>query len=418
MRGYSLAAILRHGLRRNLTWPEAIRHPEPKSRYDAVIVGGGGHGLATAYYLAAMHGITDVAVLERGWIGGGNTGRNTTIVRSNYGQPANSAFYEHSLKLWEGLSRELNFNVMLSQRGLINTFHTSADREAWIRRYNFMRLRGIDAELLSREDLAERVPAINLSTDLRLPVLGGVLQPRGGIAHHDAVAWGYARAADAKGIDIIQNCEVTGIVREAGRVVGVETSRGRIDAGKVGICVAGSSSEVARLAGIRLPIETHLLQALVSEPVKPFLDVVVSAGDYGMYISQTDKGEVLIGGPLDGYNSYSQRGSPATIERVLASAIELFPAISRLRMMRHWAGANDMTMDGSPIISRTPVEGLYFNGGWCYGGFKATPASGWTFAYTMAEDRPHPLNEPFALERFETAHLISERGAGRLPGLH
>jgi len=417
-RRYSFLALARNALSRHERWPEAWRNPAPKPAYDVVIVGGGGHGLATAYYLAKLHGITDVAVLEKGWIGGGNTGRNTTIVRSNYLLPENRAFYEHSLKLWEGLSRDLNFNVMLSQRGVINTFHSAAEREYWTRRYNGMRLDGIDAELLSRDDLARLVPALNLSPAIRHPVLGAVMQPRGGVARHDAVAWGYARAADRRGVDIVQNCEVTGIDRAGGRVIGVQTTRGAIRADKVAICVAGHSGRLAEMAGFRLPIETHLLQAMVSEPVKPFLDVVVSAGAVHMYISQTDKGEVLIGGGLDGYNSYSRRGSPHRIETVLASAVELFPRIGRLRMMRHWAGVMDMSMDGSPIISKTPVDGLYLDGGWCYGGFKATPASGWTFAHTIAHDRPHLLNAPFSLDRFAAGRTLDERGAGPVPGAH
>ena len=412
MQRYSFLSLARNALTRHANWREAWRSPEPKPAYDAVIVGGGGHGLATAYYLAGNHGITNVAVLERGWLGGGNTGRNTTIVRSNYLLDENRRFYEHSLKLWEGLSRELNFNVMFSQRGVINTFHDQAQRDYWVGRYNAMRLSGIDAELLTLDDLARIAPALNLAPELRRPVLGAVMQPRGGVARHDAVAWGFARAADAKGVDIIQNCEVTGIDVEGGKVTGLQTTRGAIRTGKVGLAVAGHSSQLAAMAGLRLPIETHLLTATVSESVKPFLDTVVSLGAEHLYVSQTDKGEVLIGGGIDGYNSFSQRGSPTRITEILAACCDYFPSVSRLRQMRHWAGAVDMTMDGSPIIAKLPVEGLTMTGGWCYGGFKATPASGWCHAWTIANDAPHPINAPFTLERFRTGKVIDERGAG------
>ncbi|TXL81569.1 sarcosine oxidase subunit beta family protein [Vineibacter terrae] len=417
-RGYSLAALLRHALSGHRDWPAAWRMPEPKASYDVIIIGGGGHGLATAYYLAKNHGITNVAVLEKGWIGGGNTARNTTIIRSNYQQDGNARFYEHSVKLWEGLSRDLNFNVMFSQRGMINLFHTTAERDSWVRRYNSMRLNGIDAAVLGTAEIAALVPDLDLSPHGRHPVLGGVIQRRAGVARHDAVAWGFGRAADQRGVDIIQNCAVTGIVREGGRVVGVETTRGRILARKVASCVAGNSSRIGEMAGLRLPIESHLLQAMVSEPVKPFLNVVLSSGAHRVYVSQTDKGEVLIGGRLDGYNSYSQRGSLPVIEEIAAGAAALLPRLKRLRLMRSWAGLVDMTMDGSAIISKTPVEGFYLNGGWCYGGFKATPASGWCFAHLIANDAPHPLAERHRLDRFTTGHTINERGAGPAPHLH
>ena len=418
MKRYSIFSLARNALSGHEKWPEAWRSPEPKAAYDVVVIGGGGHGLATAYYLATLHGISDVAVLEKGWLGGGNTGRNTTIVRSTYTLDDNARFYEHSLKLWEGLSAELNFNLMFSQRGVVNLFHSPAEWEGWARRYNAMRCNGIDGVALDREALRARVPALNLSPKARFPILGAFMQPRGGVARHDAVAWGFARAADARGVDIIQNCEVTGIRREGGRVVGVETTRGYVAARKIGICVAGHSSQVAAMAGLRLPIESHLLQAMVTEPVKPFLDTEVSSGLYHTYISQTDRGEVLIGGRQDGYNSYTQRGSFPAIEDVLAAAVEQFPCLSRLRVMRIWAGLTDMTMDGSPIIGKTPVEGLYLNGGWCYGGFKATPGSGWVFAHTIARDEPHPLNAPFSLDRFGRGATISESGAGNVPGAH
>ena len=419
-RRYSIWALARNALRHHEGWQKAWRSPEPKPAYDALIIGGGGHGLAAAYYLAKLHGLHNIAVLERGWIGGGNTGRNTTIVRSNYLLDENAPFYEHSLKLWEGLSEDLNYNVMFSQRKVINTCHTPAEREATMRRYNSMRLRGIDAEFLSREDLARIEPAMNLSPDSRFPILCALAQPRGGSARHDAVAWGYARAADAMGVDIIQNCEVTGIDRDqaTGAVTGVQTTRGPIQARKIGVAVAGHSSQVAAMAGVRLPIESHLLQAFVSEPVKPFLNTVVSTGAAHFYISQTDKGEVLLGGELDGYNSYSQRGTLPKVQDVVASATEMFPCIGRLRFMRQWAGVMDMTMDGSPIIGKLPVPGLYMSGGWCYGGFKATPGSGWCLAWTMARDEPHALNAGFALERFRTSHMIDEKGAGPFPKAH
>ncbi|MDP7428629.1 MAG: sarcosine oxidase subunit beta family protein [Alphaproteobacteria bacterium] len=415
---YSLFSLVRNAVTGASIWPPAWRSPEPAPAYDAVIIGGGGHGLATAYYLAKNHGIRNVAVLEKGWLGGGNTGRNTTIVRSTYWLDENARFYEHSLKLWEGLARELNYNLMFSQRGVINIFHNQGEWESWARRYNAMRCNGIDAIALDRAELKKRVPALDVSATARFPILGGLMQPRGGVARHDVVAWGFARAADRLGVDIIQNCEVTGISRDGGRVTGVETSRGAIKAAKVGICVAGHSSRVAALAGLRLPIESHLLQAMVSEPVKPFLDTEVSSGAYHTYVSQTDRGEVLIGGALDGYNSYTQRGSLPTIEHVLAGALAQFPVISRLRLMRTWGGIMDMSMDGSPIISKTPIEGLYLNGGWCYGGFKATPGAGWVFAHTMANDAPHELNAAFSLERFSRGQIYSERGAGNTPNAH
>ncbi len=411
-------ALARHAVTGHRRWPLAWRSPTPRRRYQVVIVGGGGHGLATAYYLAKEHGISDVAVLEKGWLGGENTGRNTTIVRSNYMLDANAHFYEHSLKLWEGLSQELNFNVMFSQRGVLNLAHSDAQIDTFLRRGNAMRLNGIDAEWLDRDAVTRRLPLLDCSARARFPVLGGLLQPRGGVARHDAGAWGFARAADARGVGIIQNCEVTGIRRDGNRVVGVETSRGHIAADKIGIVVAGHSSRLAAMAGLRMPIESHVLQAMVTEPVKPVLDTVVTSGAAHMYISQTDKGELLLGGDLDGYNSYAQRGNLPQIEHVVQAAISLFPFLSRLRLMCTWGGIMDMTMDGSPIIARTPLAGLYFNGGWCYGGFKATPGSGWCFAHTIARDQPHPLNAAFTLDRFASGRLLDEKGAGATPGAH
>ena len=418
MKRYSIFSLASQALHGHDGWPRAWRSPEPKKRYDAVVIGGGGHGLATAYYLAKEHGMRDVAVLEKGWLGGGNTGRNTTIVRSNYHLDANAHFYEYSLKLWERLSQELNFNVMYSARGVLNLVHTPADMDAAIRRGNAMRLNGIDAQFLTRDDIAARIPNLDCSTDARFPILGGLLQPRGGTVRHDAVAWGYARAADALGVDIVERCEVTGIRVEHGRVAGVRTTRGDIDTRKVGIAVAGHSSCVAAMAGIQLPIESHVLQAMVSEPVKPVLDTVVTSGAVHFYISQSDKGELVMGGDLDFYNSYAQRGNLPMIENVVAACCALFPSFGRLRLMRTWGGIMDMTMDGSPIIGKLPVAGLYMTGGWCYGGFKATPASGWVHAHTIAHDAPHPLNAAFTLERFGEGRTIDEKGAGPYPWAH
>jgi sarcosine oxidase subunit beta len=415
---YSIVSLLRHALRGHATWSRVWRDPAPKDAYDVVIVGGGGHGLATAFYLASEHGITNVAVLEKGWLGGGNTGRNTTIIRSNYMLTPNGLFYEHSLKLWETMSQALNFNVMFSQRGVLNLAHSDAQLDAYARRGNAMRLNGIDAELLDRAQVQAMVPLLDGSSNARFPVAGGLLQRRGGTARHDAVAWGYARAADALGVDIIQNCEVIGMRREGNRVVALDTTRGTIRAGKVGLAVAGHTGHVAAMAGLRLPIETHVLQAMVSEPLKPVLDTVVTFGAGHFYVSQSDKGELVMGGDLDMYNSYGQRGNLPALEHVVACALTLFPSFGRLRLMRHWAGVMDMTMDGSPIIGKTPLDNLYINGGWCYGGFKATPGSGWVFAHTIVHDRPHPLNEAFALDRFASGRLLDEKGAGPVPNAH
>ena len=418
MSKYSIFSLARNALSYHQDWPRAWRSPEPRQHYDVVIIGGGGHGLATAYYLAKEHGISNVAVIEKGWLGGGNTGRNTTIVRSNYYLEANAHFYEHSLKLWEGLSADLNFNVMFSQRGVLNLMHSYAELDAAARRGNAMRLNGIDAELLNRDQVQQMVPLLDCSAHARFPIMGGLLQPRGGTARHDAVAWGFARGADAGGVDIIQQCEVTGFQREANRIVAVETTRGTIGAGKVGLAVAGHSGHVAAMAGLRLPIETHVLQALVSEPVKPILDTVVTSGAVHFYVSQSDKGELVTGGDLDGYNSYGQRSNLPVLEHVVSALIALFPCFSRLRMLRTWGGVMDMSMDGSPIIGKTPLDNFYINCGWCYGGFKATPGSGWVFAHTIAQDRPHALNAAFTLDRYGLGSTIDEKGGGPYPWVH
>ncbi|GDX57737.1 sarcosine oxidase subunit beta [Comamonadaceae bacterium] len=382
------------------------------------MIGGGGHGLATAYYLAKEHGMSNVAVLEKGWLGGGNTGRNTTIVRSNYHLDANAHFYEFALKLWEGLSQDLNFNVMYSARGVLNLTHSPAEVDAAMRRGNAMRLNGIDAEWMSRDEVARWIPNLDCSPQARFPIHGGLLQPRGGTVRHDAVAWGYARAADARGVDIIQQCEVTGLRMQGGAVTGVETNRGFIATPRVGLAVAGHSSQLAAMAGIRLPIESHALQAMVSEPVKPVLDTVVTSGAVHFYISQSDKGELVMGGDLDFCNSFAQRGNLPIVEHVVAACLTLFPDFGRLKLMRTWGGIMDMTLDGSPIIGTLPVKGLTMTGGWCYGGFKATPASGWLHAYTMATGAPHGLNAAFSLERFEQGALLDEKGAGPTAWAH
>ena len=415
---YSIFSLARNALSHHAHWPLAWRSPAPKKSYDAIVIGGGGHGLATAYYLARKHGMNNIAVLEKGWLGGGNTGRNTTIVRSNYHLDANAHFYELSLKLWEGLSHELNFNVMYSARGVLNLVHSPADIDAAMRRGNAMRLNGIDAEFLSRDQIARWIPDLDCSPGARFPIQGGLLQPRGGTVRHDAVAWGYARAADALGVDIIQQCAVTGIRIERGAVAGVETTLGFIATPKIGIAVAGHSSHVAAMAGVTLPIESHVLQAMVSEPVKPVLDTVVTSGAVHFYISQSDKGELVMGGDLDFYNSYAQRGNLHVIEHVVAACLALFPRFGRLKLMRTWGGIMDMTMDGSPIIGKLPVQGLYMTGGWCYGGFKATPASGFVLAHTIAHDEPHPLNAAFTLERFAQGRMLDEKGAGPYAWAH
>ena len=414
---YSIWRLLREGLRGHRGWPRAWAKASPRPRYRVVIVGGGGHGLSTAFHLAAEHGITDVAVLERGPIGLGNVGRNTTIIRSNYFHPDNIRFYELSLRLWERLERTLNFNAMVSQRGTLNLFHTEAQRDLFTRRANQMRLLGVDAEAVGRAEVRRLVPLADLDNG-RYPVLGGFLQRRGGTVRHDAVAWGYARAASAAGVDIIEHCEVQGLAVAHGRVHGVETSSGFIAADTVCLAVAGHSSVLAQMAGLKLPIETHVLQAFVSEPVKPLLDVVVTYGAGHFYVSQSDKGGLVFGGHIDGYNTYAQRGTLPMAEEVAAAAVTLLPGVARLKILRQWGGVMDMTMDGSPIISRTPLAGLILNGGWCYGGFKAIPAGGLTTAHLIARDAPHPLAAHLDLERFAAGRTLDERGAGPFPYAH
>ncbi len=420
MTRYSAWSVFLHGLMGQRGWDRAWRDPEPRPHYDVVIVGAGLHGLATAFYLAENHGIRNVAVLEKGWLGGGNAGRNTTIVRSNYMMDGNRFFYEHSLKLWENLSHTLNYNVMFSQRAHVTLLHSPPAMDAAARRYNTLLLTGSDGEIWQLDTLKREIPHLNYD-NARFPIVGATVQRRAGTARHDAVAWGYARGADSRGVDIIQNCEVTGIRREGGRVTGVRTTRGDIGAGKIGLAVAGNTSRLWRMADLgRLPIETHKLQAFVSEPLKPLLDhvVVFGVGGAHFYISQSDKGGMVFGGDLDWYKSYAQRGNLPIVQDVSECATSILPCLGRVRLLRHWAGVMDMSMDGSPFICRTPLEKLYLNAGWNYGGFKASPASGWFFADLIANGRPDPVIRHFDLQRFERGVNIDERGAGPDPKLH
>ena len=411
MSKYSIFSLARNALSYHEDWQRAWRSPDPKPEYDIIVIGGGGHGLGTAYYLAKEFGYKNVALLEKGWLGGGNTGRNTTIVRSNYLWDESAALYEHALKLWEGLSQELNFNVMFSQRGVMNLAHNLHDWRELNRRVHAIRLNGIDSEILTAAQVKKEAPIFNVSPDSRYPIMGASIQRRGGTARHDAVAWGYARAADARGVDIIQNCEVTGLTIKNGKIEGVETTRGAIRAKRVGVVVAGHSSVLADMAGFRMPVESNPLQALVSDPIKPVLDCVVMSSAVHVYVSQSDKGELVIGAGSDLHVSYSQRGSFDIIEGIMGALCELVPMVSRLKMMRQWGGIVDVTPDRSPIIGKTPIEGLFVNCGWGTGGFKATPGSAHVFAATLAKGEPHRLAEPFALDRFHSGRLIDEAGA-------
>ncbi|RWE06192.1 MAG: sarcosine oxidase subunit beta family protein [Mesorhizobium sp.] len=415
---FSALGIIRETLTGHKGWRPLWRNPEPQASYDYVVVGGGGHGLATAYYLANTFKQSRIAVLEKGWLGSGNIGRNTTIIRSNYLLPGNEPFYEFSMRLWENLEQEFNFNAMVSQRGVVNLFHTDGQRDAYRRRGNAAILAGADAELMERDALRAMIPFLNFD-NARFPVKGGLLQRRGGTARHDGVAWGYARGADRAGVDLIQNCEVTGFRIENGQVKGVETSRGTIGAKKVGVAVAGSTSRVMAQAGMgQLPIESHVLQAFVSEGLKPTIPGVITFGAGHFYISQSDKGGLVFGGDIDGYNSYAQRGNLPTIEDVAEGGMAVMPIIGRARLVRMWGGIMDMSMDGSPIIDHTAIDGLYLNAGWCYGGFKATPASGYAFAHLLATDRPHETAAAYRLDRFSRGYVIDEKGAGAQPNLH
>ncbi len=409
MKGYSAFALVRNAFSGHRHWKPVWRTPELKKSYDVVIIGAGGHGLATAYYLAKQHGVRNVAVLEKGFIGGGNTGRNTQVTRSNYFWPQSAAFFDHSLKLYENLSLDLNFNVMLSQRGVLTLAHSHHELESLRRWANAIRINGIDSELLTPPQIKKLVPLINLNA--RFPVIGGFIQRRGGISRHDAVAWGYARAADAQGVDIIQQCEVTGFEISNGKVTGVQTTQGKIAAKQVSIAVAGNTSVLAAMAGFRVPITSMALQAMVSEPIKPCLDTMLTSSVIHMYVSQSDRGEIVLGSGADTYTSYAQRGGIPVVEETVAALLELIPAFSRLRLMRHWAGITDITPDTTPIMGKTPVQNLYISGGWGTGGYKAIPVGGETMAYTIAKDEPHPLIADFGLERFERGALIDEGAA-------
>ncbi len=414
---YSALKLIRESLTGHKGWKPVWRDPQPKKEYDIIIVGGGGHGLATAHYLASQYGIHNVAVLEKGWIGGGNVGRNTTIIRSNYQMPENQPFYEYSMQLWENQEQDLNYNTMVSQRGILNLFHSDPQRDAFVRRGNAMLFSGADAKLLDQHDVRKLYPFLDFD-NARFPIKGGLLQARGGTVRHDAVAWGYARGADSRGVDIIQNCEVTGFQINNGQCTGVNTSRGMIKANKIAVCVAGSSSRVMSMAGMNLPIESHVLQAFVSEGLKPVISGVITFGAGHFYVSQSDKGGLVFGGDLDGYNTYAQRGNLPVVEDVCEGGMAIMPSLGRAKLLRMWGGVMDMSMDGSPFIDRTHIKGLYFNGGWCYGGFKATPASGMCYAHLLATDEPHPKATGFRLDRFKNGQMIDEKGVGAQPNLH
>ncbi|MDG1879778.1 MAG: sarcosine oxidase subunit beta family protein [Paracoccaceae bacterium] len=415
--GFSAFKILKEGLTGNKGWKPHWREPMLKKEYDVIIIGAGGHGLATAYYLAKEHGIVNVAVLEKGWVGSGNIGRNTTIIRSNYMLPGNQPFYEKSMQLWEGLEQDFNYNAMVSQRGILNLSHSDGQHDAYARRGNAMHLTNSGAVLLDRAGVERMCPLLDFD-NARFPIKGGIWQPRGGSVRHDAVAWGFARGADSRGVDIIQNCEVTGFQIENGRCIGVETTLGNVKSKKVGMCVAGSSGVLAGKAGMRLPIESHVLQAFVSEGLKPIIPGVVTFGAGHFYVSQSDKGGLVFGGDIDGYNSYAQRGNLPVIEDVVEGGMAIMPMIGRARLLRSWGGIMDMSMDGSPFIDKTHIDGLYFNGGWCYGGFKATPASGFCYAHLLATDQSHSLSKQMRLDRFRSGSQFDEKGVGAQPNLH
>ena len=415
--GFSAFKILKEGLTGNKGWKPHWREPMLKKEYDVIIIGAGGHGLATAYYLAKEHGIVNVAVLEKGWVGSGNIGRNTTIIRSNYMLPGNQPFYEKSMQLWEGLEQDFNYNAMVSQRGILNLSHSDGQHDAYARRGNAMHLTNSGAVLLDRAGVERMCPLLDFD-NARFPIKGGIWQPRGGSVRHDAVAWGFARGADSRGVDIIQNCEVTGFQIENGRCIGVETTLGNVKSKKVGMCVAGSSGVLADKAGMRLPIESHVLQAFVSEGLKPIIPGVVTFGAGHFYVSQSDKGGLVFGGDIDGYNSYAQRGNLPVIEDVVEGGMAIMPMIGRARLLRSWGGIMDMSMDGSPFIDKTHIDGLYFNGGWCYGGFKATPASGFCYAHLLATDQSHSLSKQMRLDRFRSGSQFDEKGVGAEPNLH
>jgi sarcosine oxidase subunit beta len=408
---YSIFSLIKNSFTYHENWQKAWKDPVPKSSYDVVIIGGGGHGLSTAYYLAKEHNLKNIAVLEKGWIGGGNTGRNTTIIRSNYLWDASARLYEHALKIWENLSQELNFNIMFSQRGVMNLAHNQHDVRELKRRTHANRLNGIDCEWLDTKQVKEFCPIINCSPDIRYPVMGSTLQKRAGTARHDAVAWGYARGADSMGVDIIQNCEVKGIKRKGDNIEGLETTKGYIKTAKIGVAAAGHSSVIANMADLKLPLESKPLQALVSEPIKPIINTVVMSNAVHAYVSQSDKGELVIGAGTDSYVSYTQKGTHEIVEGTIKAILELYPIFSRLRMLRQWGGVVDICPDASPIISKSSIKGLYFNCGWGTGGFKATPGSGHLFAYTIAKDEPHVLNAAFNINRFVSGDLVDEHGA-------
>ncbi len=414
---YSALQVLYRGLFQK-KWQPAFTYPDLKKRYDVIIIGGGGHGLATAYYLVKNHGFRNVAVLEKGPIGMGNIGRNTTIIRSNYLLPENSRFYEKSMELWQALSQELNYNMMFSQRGIINLAHSDGQMDAFARRGNAMRLQGIDAELLNPRQVKKYVPQLGMEHNIRFPIYGGLVQNRAGTARHDAVTWGYARAAMARNVDVIQHCEVLDFIKKGNKVIGVQTSQGQVMADKIGMSVAGSTSLLAGKLGLKLPLESQVLQAFVTESIKPVLNRVITFGAGHFYISQSDKGSLVFGGNLDGYNSYAQRGNLPVVDEVLAECLALFPQFAKLRLLRSWGGIMDMSMDGTPIIGTTPYDKFYLNCGWCYGGFKAVPASGYVFAHTIANGKAHPLNEAMSLERFAAGRVLDEKGAGPFPKAH